>query len=323
MLQKIRTKIYDIREKIKYHKYKKCSIPYFYYDKKSANWVLYNRFAKKFNVSQELLDIVGDISNTGVTYHYKIKAYGRNNNSEKMKYQELVTHAHSFDRVIRELYEYPESFNIPKEFHNEYSMQELTYLNRAQKYFKLIGLKDNKVSPEIEVLNETFNNLYYKANKNIKDKIKLFLMFYSSKWRKINEKDNLIRCNNKLAFKYQEYFNLTLDDKLLESLNINEIEYLIYRKYGFNFTQVGIKYLVSDKSGNYRATIEIIEEKIIKFKELKANMIDYKKRGYKTFREYKDFLYNKYKDTGAIFNETFSEDSLISYEKFKVLEIFD
>lgn len=52
-------------------------------------------------------------------------------------------------------------------------------------------------------------------------------------------------------------------------------------------------------------------------------MIDYKKRGYKTFMEYKDFLYNKYKDTGAIFNETFSEDSLISYEKFKVLEIFD
>jgi len=84
--------------------------------KNSANWVSYNNIAKRYNIDRDLIDAIGDIANTGVTYHYQIKAYGRNNNEEKFKYQEIISHAHAFDRVIRELYDYPESFNIPKEF---------------------------------------------------------------------------------------------------------------------------------------------------------------------------------------------------------------
>lgn len=51
-------------------------------------------------------------------------------------------HSHSFENVVRDLYDYPESFNISKEEEEFYSKQELNYLKRVQKYLLFIGLKD-------------------------------------------------------------------------------------------------------------------------------------------------------------------------------------
>ena len=66
--------------------------------------------------------------------------FGLNENNEKVS---LHTHAHSFDEVVRDLYDYPESFKISKAEEEFYSKQELGYLKRVQKYLLFIGMKDN------------------------------------------------------------------------------------------------------------------------------------------------------------------------------------
>lgn len=51
-------------------------------------------------------------------------------------------------------------------------------------------------------------------------------------------------------------------------------------------------------------------------------MVDYKLEGYKTFLEYKKHLYQDYQKRAKMIQEEFTEESLITYLKVKVLEKF-
>ena len=62
----------------------------------------------------------------------------------------------------------------------------------------------------------------------------------------------------------------------------------------------------------------VISEEFIPFKELKAEMVDYKLAGYKTFLEYKKHLYQDYQERAKMFQEEFTEESLLTYLKWKL-----
>lgn len=52
-------------------------------------------------------------------------------------------------------------------------------------------------------------------------------------------------------------------------------------------------------------------------------MVDYKLAGFKNFKEYKNSLYNDFKDECDTYNEEFNDESLIIYVKLEVIEKFD
>lgn len=119
-------------EKPKYNS--KLLIPYF--DYKRWDYVIFNekekkkeRYKNKLYAIQNMFSLKFDY-----TYEYEIKS------GEK-----TIKTLHQFEEVINELYLYPESFNIPKAYKNEYSKQELEYLNALQKRLLQCKLKDYKL----------------------------------------------------------------------------------------------------------------------------------------------------------------------------------
>ncbi|MCI9279766.1 MAG: hypothetical protein HFJ02_03085 [Bacilli bacterium] len=102
----------------------------------------------------------------------------------------------------------------------------------------------------------------------------------------------------------------------------NQKDYILKRKYSFNTTQVGNKYMLVNSNNEYCGTLKVISEEFIPFKELKPEIVDYKLAGYKTFLEYKKHLYQDYNEDGKRLKEEFTEDSLLVYLKVKVLERF-
>lgn len=128
IITKINNKLYKFKDNKKYRKFKNCSIPYPFYDKKrnTFEWVKYSKDDKIFYKKISLLDAFEDNIRYGVIYHYKAKLPIRENN----KYHLTTCHCHQFDEVIKALYDYPESFEIPNDYLEEYSKQELEYLNQ-------------------------------------------------------------------------------------------------------------------------------------------------------------------------------------------------
>lgn len=65
-----------------------------------------------------------------------------------------------------------------------------------------------------------------------------------------------------------------------------------------------------------------MDEKVIKFKDLSEDMANYKLAGFKSFKEYKNSMKKDFIEDGKIFNEEFTDESLICYETIKVIERF-
>ena len=148
-------------------KYKNCSIPYPFYDKKKniIEWVMYNSNIKQFNINNSLSNSLEEIIKCGLIYHYKAKILGRENSKQELKYRLMINHCHTFDEIIKKLYDYPETFEIPNEFLEEYSKQELEYLKQIKNYLLLIGLKDLRGSKEKELLKG--NSVYHYDSVNL------------------------------------------------------------------------------------------------------------------------------------------------------------
>ena len=109
-------------------------------------------------------------------YHYK---------TEKKDY----SHAHNFEGVIRALYYFPETFEIPNEVKDEYSNQQLNYLKTLKNELLESNLKDiyeknaeiyeehKKRNIQKEFYSARFFNEYSEVKKEIKKlKIKLGIM---------------------------------------------------------------------------------------------------------------------------------------------------
>lgn len=316
---------YRWRESRRYRKFKNCSLPYPFWDKKrdTFEWVYYDEARQSgFDIQNSLYEALGNISSSGVVYHYEAYMYGRVNSGEEAKYQMMESHCHSFDEIVGCVYSYPETFRIPSDCLDEYSKQELRCLKKIQSYLRAIGLTDEKESPEMQALNEKWEKIDEKNKKSIREK--LFLLTYSKKWEKIREKENFKRYYNEKALLYSTYRPLYTEKEGIAEAYVNgKKDYILMRKYYFNEdTEVGNRYMVADHNNEYLGTLEVISEEILPFKDLQAKMVDYKLAGYKNFKEYKDHLYKDYTERGKYYKEEFNEDSLLIYLKVKVLEKF-
>ena len=133
----------------RYDKFKKNNLPTLFYDEerrtreyvykpeyKTWDGTAYHQDIKVFD---NITEALSDVTYASFYYSYSCR-FGLNENNEKVS---LHTHAHSFDEVVRDLYDYPESFKISKAEEEFYSKQELGYLKRVQKYLLFIGMKDN------------------------------------------------------------------------------------------------------------------------------------------------------------------------------------
>ncbi|MEF2663922.1 MAG: hypothetical protein U0M92_06405 [Bacilli bacterium] len=322
LFDKVKYYFFTIKENKRYKKIKSCNLPYPFWNKKrqTFEWVRYSKDYKCYCVEPSLVYFIGEVARTGVTYHYKAKLYGREFPTQTIKHRLMVNHCHSFEEVVKALYDYPETFSVPNEFLDEYSKQELDYLKKAKKYLQLIELKDIKPSKERELLDEKWNDVYTKKRKSIKDL--LFLFNYQKRWRKIIFNEDLKRYSNENVQKYDFCRFMDLDnEKVANAIMDGEKNYKIDVKYSFSESFKNQKYLVS-YDNNYLGIVEIVDEKVIKFKDLSEDMVNYKLAGFKSFKEYKNSMKKDFIEDGKIFNEEFTDESLICYETIKVIERF-
>ena len=143
----------EYKEFIKrYDKFKENNLPTPFWDeeRQTIEYVYYynGKYTRnedcRLNINSNLSDALADIAFTGFYYPYTDKH--NEGYIENGKYISKVVvghnHAHSFEEVVRDLYDSPESFSISKDEEQYYSKQELEYLRRVQKYLLFIGMKD-------------------------------------------------------------------------------------------------------------------------------------------------------------------------------------
>ena len=121
----------------RFDKFKKCTLPYSYWDEeRQTHEYIWNEKDRNLNpqLSNNLAWPLEHFAWAGLYYSYSIVKTENNPTGH--------THAHAFEEVLRDLYDFPESFNISKKEEEYYSKQELKYLRRIKKYLLFIGLKD-------------------------------------------------------------------------------------------------------------------------------------------------------------------------------------
>lgn len=318
---KINTFYYRLKDKKRYKKFKNCTIPYPFYDKKrnTFEWVNYYKDINEYDVRTSLLESLGTVSNSGLIYHFKAKLFGREKPEQELKYRLMVSHCHNFDEVVNKLYDYPETFEIPDEFLDEYSKQELIYLKQVKNYLLLIGLKDYRSSKEKELLDNTWDLIDKKKHKSLKDK--LFLLTYQKRWDKIDEKEKFQRYENSKALEYSSYHQMWFkNDKIANAIITGKKNYRIYIQHSFSSSRLNEKYFIINSNYDYIGIVQIVSEEIIKFNELKESMVDYKLAGFKNFKDYKNNLLKEFKEECKLLSEDFTEDSLIKYVNLKVIK---
>lgn len=76
----------------------------------------------------DILWVCSELAEAGLIYHYRLGEY--------------ETHAHGFEAVLRAAYEYGETFSIPEEHQEQYSAQELAFLESLARR----GVRDREAS---------------------------------------------------------------------------------------------------------------------------------------------------------------------------------
>lgn len=101
----------------------------------------------RLHVESNLVDALSNVAVAGFYYPYNCKCFTlSNDNSQILSIKYGPTHSHSFEDVVRSLYDFPESFNISESDYEFYSKQELRYLRRVKKYLLFLGVKDLETS---------------------------------------------------------------------------------------------------------------------------------------------------------------------------------
>ena len=322
LFKNLKHKYYDFKTNMRYKRFKHCSIPYLFHNKKrnTLEWVTFNNETHEYEIYNQLQNALEDQVYCGFIYHYKARIYGRENSNQELKYRLMVSHCHSFDEVIETLYRYPESFEIPKEFLYEYSEQELQFLKQIQNYLNLIELKDEKINEERLELGQKYENIYQKKHKSIIDK--LTLKYYDKKEQKIMNKESFTRYENEKAQEYSKYRVAHFTDmNIAKAIVEGKKDYMIKGQYSFSSSPLNEKWLiVSDNS--YLGIVEVIQEDILQFKDLKENMINYKLCDCKNFNDYKKKLFQDLRENSLAMNESFTKESLVKYLKLKVIKKF-
>jgi len=174
----------------RYDKFKDNNLPTPFWDeeRQTLEYVYFNN--NELDVNYSLTESLGKIICTNFYYSYTSKNIYESIVDGKRITKEVIghSHAHTFEDVVKALYNYPEVFSISKEEEQFYSKQELDYLRRLQKYLLFINMKDlsdnsryqNKLQSKYnnvcvyrfndEIINNMINgSINFKANKYYKD----------------------------------------------------------------------------------------------------------------------------------------------------------
>jgi len=216
----------------RYKKFKKNNLPTPFWDKERQvlEYVFYekDKYHDNLSINNNLTD---SFSNKFSLYYSFNCVTITKDGKRKIGH----CHEHTFENVVRNLYDYPVSFNISKKDEIYYSKQELTYLKIMKNYLLLVGLSDIPDSVRVSRYRNKLVKKYQNAiiinldNREINSIIKGKRVFFAVKKNK----------NNKDLKKYQK----------------KELQYLI----------------VDDK-GNFRLLIEYVEKKQEKYLEIKKQV---------------------------------------------------
>lgn len=142
----------SLKEYINYKKYKKFNVPI---KDKNNNWnLLTEDFINKdyFIYSGNILNVMGEYCNDSLVYYFN---YSNLN---------ISSHEHSFDYILFNLYEYPETFNIKDEDKKYYTERQLHFLNSLQKKLIEDGLKDISILYEEHKMKKNYEKYYHEYN---------------------------------------------------------------------------------------------------------------------------------------------------------------
>ena len=234
----------------RYRDFKGCSLPYFFYDEnyEYAKWLTYNEKQKNFEMEASLFEALGNVAHCGLTYDFVAFLPVLPTKEDSREYKTIESHCHSFEEVVRVLYQSPKSFYIPRKYLYEYSEQELRYLSRLQSYLLAVGLQD-KESMSIQKIHQKWRYLAYKKHLSFKERWQFFLLNHSKKIDKIAKQENLERCSNAKALIYQNYIPLYLKNlKLVKYYLSGEIDYLVLEKYSFFSSPLKQRYFIMNFS---------------------------------------------------------------------------
>lgn len=216
----------------RYDKFKRNNLPTPFWDRERQvlEYVFYDKdyCNNGYNVSNSLVD---SFSNK-LSFYYSFSSITiTKDGNKKIGHR----HAHTFEEVVRDLYDYPVSFSIPKKDEVYYSKQELSYLKILKNYLLLINLNDVEDTIRISRYRNKLVKKYQNAiilqvdNRVINNIIKGKCVFFAVKKSKYN------------------------------------IELKKYKKGE-------LQYLVIDNKYNFRLLIEYVEKKKQKYKEVKKQV---------------------------------------------------
>ena len=213
----------------RYDKFKNNNLPTPFWDRERQvlEYVFYekDKYHSDFNISNNLTD---SFSNKISLYYPFNCVIATKDGKRKIG----PCHEHSFESVIRNLYDYPVSFSISKKDEIYYSKQELDYLKLLKNYFLLVGLSDIPDNVRVSRFRNKLVKKYQKCiiitldNRVINNIIKGKCLFFAVK----KSKDN---------------------SQLIK-----------YRKGE-------LQYLITDKKGHFRLLIEYVERKQEKYSDIK------------------------------------------------------
>ena len=183
-----------------YDKFKNNNLPTPFWDKeREVLEYVYFKDQKDIYVNNSIFYALSDIACTGLYYPFDSKGIHMwKENGEYVK-EEVIghSHAHSFEEVVRELYNYPETFKIIKEDEIYYSKQELEYLRKVQKYLLFIGLKD--IDMNKKSITRYRNKIYAKYSNS------MVFMFKNKQIKEI--------LDGKINYRVGEYYTGNIEDK--------------------------------------------------------------------------------------------------------------
>lgn len=219
----------------RYNKFSKNNLPTPYWDNE-RHTLEYVYFADgEAQVFDNITFALENIIYAGFYYSFTSRHLSGHLEGKKMVYETVVGHSHdhSFEGVVRALYDSPESFSISKEEEIYYSKQELDYLRHVQKYLLFLGLKDvTELHPPVSRYRNTKYNKYKNA----------IVHHLSTK-----HVEQII--NKELNFVVKDFYP----------------EYEKYMKEDFTHFEA----LIIDDNEDFRLLIEYVKEEIKRYKEVK------------------------------------------------------
>ena len=216
----------------RYEKFKKNNLPTPFWDRERQvlEYVFYEKgyCNDGYNISTTLVDSF----RSKLSFYYSFNSITITKDGKKKVGHR---HEHTFEDVVRDLYDYPVSFSIPKKDEIYYSKQELSYLKVLKNYLLLVGLNDVEDVVRVSRYRNKLVKKYQNAiilkvdNRVINNIIKGKCTFFAVKKSKYNDE--------------------------LKKYKKGELQYLIL-----------------DNKYNFRLLIEYVEKKKQKYQEVKKQV---------------------------------------------------